>query len=69
MPHAQINADLLLELQIAHQIIRNALKIMTPEQKTAWAVKNVKDLVSGEGNTRANEREAVINKAKAHAKN
>lgn len=69
MPHAQINADLLAELQAAHQIIRNALNIMTPEQKTAWAVKNVKDLVSGEGITRANEREAVINKAKAHAKN
>ena len=69
MPHAQINADLLHELKIAHQIIPNALKIMTPEQKTAWAVKNVKDLVSGEGITRANEREAVINKAMNHAKN
>lgn len=68
MPHAQINADLLAELQAAHQIIRNALNIMTASL-TAWAVKNVRDVVDGEGATRANEREAVINKAKAHAKN
>jgi len=68
MPHAQINADLLAELQAAHQIIRNALNIMTAS-RTAWAVKNVRDVVDGEGATRANEREAVINKAKAHAKN
>jgi len=68
MPHAQINADLLAELQAAHQIIRNALNIMTASQ-IAWAVKNVRDVVDGEGATRANEREAVINKAKAHAKN
>ena len=68
MPHAQINADLLAELQAAHQI-SNALNIMTAEQKIAWAVKNVRDVVDGEGATRANEREAVINKAKAHAKN
>ena len=69
MPHAQINGDLLAELQAAHQIIRNALNIMTSGQKTELAVKNGKDLVSGEGITRANEREAVINKAHAHAKN
>ena len=68
MPHAQINADLLAQLQAAHQIIRNALNIMTAS-RTAWAVKNVRDVVDGEGATRANEREAVINKAKAHAKN
>lgn len=68
MPHAQINADLLAELQAAHQIIRNALNIMTASQ-IAWAVKNVRDVVDGEGATRANEREAVINKANAHAKN
>ena len=67
MPHAQINADLLAELQAAHQIIRNALNIMTAEQKIAWAVKNVRDVVDGEGITRANEREAVINKAMNHA--
>lgn len=69
MPHAQINADLLAELQAAHQIIRNALNIMTTDQKIALAVKNVRDVLDGEGATRANEREAVINKAKAHAKN
>ena len=68
MPHAQINADLLAELQAAHQIIRNALNIMTAS-RTAWAVKNVRDVVDGEGATRANEREAVINKAMNHAKN
>lgn len=55
--------ELLSELQAAHQIIRNALSVMTPTQKLAWAVKNVADDVSGEGDTRANEREKVIKKA------
>lgn len=62
-------AALLTELQAANQIIRNALNIMTTDQKIAWAVKNAQDGVDGEGETRANERDAVINKAKAHAKN
>lgn len=55
--------ELLSELQAAHQIIRNALSVMDTKQKLAWAVKNAGDDVIGEGDTRANERMAVINKA------
>jgi len=32
----QVDADLLDELRKAHQIIRNALAVMTPEQKYEW---------------------------------
>jgi len=52
--------DLLAELQHAHQIIANALNIMTIDQKIAWAMKNARDGVDGEVTTRANERAAVI---------
>lgn len=55
--------DLLSELQKAHLIIRNALQIMTPEQKREWGQRNEADGVGGEGDTRANERSAVIAKA------
>lgn len=55
--------DLLAELQAAHRIIRNALNLMTPEQKNAWGLKNQQDAVDGEGVTRANERAAVIKRA------
>lgn len=58
------NTALLQELEAAHQIIRNALNIMTPEQKTAWWHMNERDGVDGEGITRANERAEVIAKAK-----
>lgn len=61
---AEINADMLAELVAAHQIIKNALNLMTPEQKFVWAAKNEADGVIGEGDTRANERLDVINKAK-----
>lgn len=57
--------ELLSELQAAHQIIRNALAIMTVEQKSTWAKKNAADGVDGEGATRANERAAAIAKATA----
>lgn len=50
----------LSELQAAHQIIRNALNLMTAEQKTAWAGRNEETGCIGEGTTRANERQAVI---------
>lgn len=56
-------SDLLRELQAAHQIIRNALAVMTVEQKAEWGRLNERDGVDGEGITRANEREAVIAKA------
>lgn len=54
---------LLTEIKAAHQIIRNALQIMTPAQKLAWGEANARAGVEGEGVTRANEREAVITKA------
>jgi hypothetical protein len=52
--------DLVGELQDASTIIRNALAVMTPEQKLQWAEANDRDGCSGEGTTRANEREAVL---------
>lgn len=55
--------ELLAELQLAHLIIRNALNIMTPQQKAEWARVNERDDCIGEGTTRANERAAVILKA------
>ncbi|WJJ93415.1 hypothetical protein [Neopusillimonas aromaticivorans] len=54
--------ELLVELQHAHKIIRNALAVMTPNQKRIWAEMNADDGCDGEGITRANEREAVIAK-------
>lgn len=59
--------SLLAELGHAHQIIRNALNIMTPEQKAEWAALNERDGCVGEGTTRANERQAVIAKATGEA--
>lgn len=48
------------ELKAAHQIIRNVLNLLTPEQKATWAFINELESCDGEGVTRANEREAVI---------
>jgi len=53
-------ADLLRELVFAHQIILNALHIMTPEEKNSWGRMNARHGVDGEGTTRYHEREAVI---------
>ena len=50
----------LIEMQAAHQIIRNALNLMTAEQKSAWATRNEETGCIGDGTTRANERQAVI---------
>ncbi|CAG9177635.1 hypothetical protein [Cupriavidus pampae] len=61
------NAELLRELRHAHQIIHNALNLMTTEQKFAWGEANAGDLVDGDGITRFYEREAVIKKASAAA--
>ena len=55
--------DLLYELEAAHQIIKNALSLMSAAQKNAWARKNQCDGLIDFGATRANERETVINKA------
>lgn len=57
----------LSELQAAHLIIRNALNIMTPKQKAEWARQNEADGCSGEGTTRANERQATIELLEADA--
>lgn len=57
--------ELLSELQAAHQIILNALQIMTPKQKDAWAKANG-DLIES-GTTRFHERAAVIAKAQGQA--
>ncbi|AOK63518.1 hypothetical protein WM29_30095 [Burkholderia ubonensis] len=48
------------ELRAAHTIIRNALGVMTFDQKLQWANANERDDVIGEGITRAHERQAVI---------
>ncbi|MDR2173642.1 MAG: hypothetical protein LBE32_05505 [Burkholderiales bacterium] len=55
--------ELLKELKTAHVIIKNALNIMTVEQKIAWGEKNASDCVDGDGVTRANERVTAIEKA------
>ena len=59
---AAVVTDLLFELQAAHLIIRNALAVMTTEQKAKWGRLNERDEVDGEGITRANERAAAIAK-------
>ncbi|KWC13774.1 hypothetical protein [Burkholderia ubonensis] len=48
------------ELRAAHTIIRNALGVMTFDQKLQWANANERNDAIGEGVTRANERQAVI---------
>jgi len=58
------HSGLLNELEAAHRIIRNALAVMTAEQKAEWGRLNERDGVAGEGISRANEREAVIAQAK-----
>jgi len=52
--------DLVGELQDASTIICNVLNLLTPAQKLQWAEANDRDGCSGEGTTRANEREAVL---------
>ncbi len=59
-----VNQPLLRELQFAHQIIRNALGLMTLEQKSDWARVNDRDGLVEAGTTRANEREAVITRVR-----
>lgn len=55
--------ELMQELHKAHLIIRNALNLMTVDQKIDWARLNEIAGVTGEGVTRANERESVLKKA------
>jgi hypothetical protein len=55
--------ELLDELQKAHQIILNALALMTLEQKSEWARANSRDGCIGDGTTRYHERAEAIAKA------
>ena len=48
------------ELRAAHEIIGNALRLMSMEQRTAWARLNDEAGLLEAGTTRANEREAAI---------
>lgn len=57
--------ELTYELECAHQIIKNALNLMTDSQKQEWATMNAGHCVDGEGITRANEREKAIKLADA----
>jgi hypothetical protein len=56
----QAIAAALAHLEAAHQIIKNALNIMTPKQKAEWAKKNEASGIVSEGTTSANERLAAI---------
>ncbi len=56
-------AELLRELQYAHQIILNALNLMTLDQKFEWGIANTRDGIDADGITRFHERAAVIAKA------
>jgi hypothetical protein len=55
--------DLLAELEAAHQIIRNALNLMSLDQQIKWSEINERAGLITDGATRANEREAIIAKA------
>ncbi len=62
------NGALLGELKAAHVIIRNALALMTTEQKAKWGELNERDQVAGDGITRSNERAQAIATASAARK-
>lgn len=48
------------ELEKAHQIILNALRLMTPEQQNEWARLNETSACADEGGTRYHERARLI---------
>ena len=54
---------LLTELEMAHVIIRHAIKLMTTEQKVELGRLNDRAGVAGEGITRAIERAEIIDRA------
>jgi hypothetical protein len=62
-----LRAQLQRELQLAHEIIRNALALMTPAQRTDWALMNAASGNDSEGTTRFHERAAVIARATGEA--
>ncbi|WP_234775578.1 hypothetical protein [Paraburkholderia tropica] len=53
-------SQLVFELRAAHQIIRNALSVMTIDEQIRWAEMNARDGVDGDGATRATERDALL---------
>ena len=55
-----LQSELLRELELAHHIIRNALNLMSAEQKCSWGDLNDKDGMVDGGITRANERLALF---------
>jgi hypothetical protein len=57
--------ELLSELEKAHQIIANAMRIMTPEQKHQWAQVNDGAGLVESGTTRFHERRKAISNARA----
>jgi len=58
-----MQSKILSELKAAHQIIKNALAVMTVAQKSEWAQRNDADGLVDLGATRAHEREAAISEA------
>lgn len=57
--------ELLHELQAAHKIIKNAIAVMTDDQKWKWGELNDRDGVDAAGITRYGERAEVLAKATA----
>ena len=61
--HARLIAmlpELMNEHEKADQIIRNAMQLMTTEQKREWGLANERDDVDGDGISRANERMSLL---------
>lgn len=59
-----VNAAVLEQLQLAHQIILHALAIMTADQKREWAKKNADaGMDTEDGITGFHARKAVIERA------
>lgn len=59
----QLKRDLLADLKAVDRMIRNALDLMTPEQKEELFRLNARDGVNGEDIGRSDERAAVIAKS------
>lgn len=65
---ASIDAQVLEQLQLAHQIILHALAIMTADQKREWAKKNADaGMDTEDGITGFHARKAVIERATGNA--
>jgi hypothetical protein len=59
-----VDAQVLEQLQLAHQIIQNALQVMTSDQKRMWALKNAAaGMDTEDGITGFHARKAVIERA------